>query len=307
MQLMRHASADAAALALLRNQRGYARVAQLNALGLSKDQVAARVRRGIFNRVSYGVIGLPGTDRTLAARAMRAVMIAGGDAVAALWTAAELHGLDAPRDAETHVVATGSPRPTPAADVYVHRTRSLPMEHVTTVDRVPTTSLDRTIVDCVSRLNHWSAVRVLDSASPSAATWRRINDTAEDLSNGRAGVRAIALLTAPDGADRMRSILERLARDALRLRGVPDGEWNVPLADTGGQIREVDLYFRAAKLVVEFDGLRFHRRPGALQRDRAGDRRLQLAGLRVLRYTWKDVAYRASAMANEVSIALAAT
>lgn len=306
MRRMKNASADAAAIKLLRQQQGYARVHQLYALGLSKDQVADRVRRGVFAREYYGVVGLAGTDSSLASKAMRAVMIAGEGAVASLWTAAALHRLEAPHDNQTHVVVLGSPRPDPVADVHVHRTRYLPPDHLVKVNRVPTTSIDRTIVDCSELLDHWAALAVLDSCSPSASTWRRINATAETMSNGRAGVRAIAAVTAPGGAERMRSALERLARDALRLHDVPDGEWNVPLADHRGLIREVDLYFRAAKLIVEFDGLRFHRGPGAQQRDRANDRRLQLAGSRVLRYTWKDVVYRADATVKQVAVALAA-
>jgi very-short-patch-repair endonuclease len=92
--------------------------------------------------------------------------------------------------------------------------------------------------------------------------------------------------------------------EALLQAGMPIGEWNVPLSDPAGRIREVDLCYRDARLVVELDGLRFHRSRLAQQRDRASDRRLQLAGWRVLRFTWDEVVHRPAGVADEIGRAL---
>ena len=87
-------------------------------------------------------------------------------------------------------------------------------------------------------------------------------------------------------------MLERRARQALRAYGVPNGEWNVKLADARGPIREVDLLYRSHRLAIEYDSLRIHREPDAMRRDRATDRRLQIIGYRVLRFSWQDVFLR---------------
>jgi hypothetical protein len=184
--------------------------------------------------------------------------------------------------------------------MYIHRTRYLPPEHITTLKNVPITSLARTIVDCAQRLAVPRALRVLDSCSASARIWPEIHRTADRLSNGRAGVRAIADATAPDGAERMRSTLERHARDALKTYGVPEGQWNRTIYDNHGRIREVDLCYPEARLIVELDGLSFHRGPSAAQRDRETDRRLLLARWRVLRFTWSDVMERPHFFAAQV-------
>jgi very-short-patch-repair endonuclease len=52
---------------------------------------------------------------------------------------------------------------------------------------------------------------------------------------------------------------------------------------------EVDAYWPQAKLVVELDGYAFHRSPDAFERDRARDVALTLAGLRVIRLSWRGV------------------
>jgi predicted transcriptional regulator of viral defense system len=297
-------SVDAAALRLLRSQHGYATVSQLYDLGMSKDQIAERVRKRILVRHGYGVVGLDPPDRTIAARAMRGVLRIGGGAVACRWTAAELHGIDAPRSEQVHVVVHGDRRRRERDNVHVHRTRYLPDDHIVTACDVPSTSVPRTLVDCATDLDHWLALRMLDSVSASASLWGTIHHTAERMSNGRAGVRAIADVTAPDGHQRFRSSLERRAFDALRTHGLPEAEWNVVIHDDRGRVREVDMCFRPARLVVEFDGLRHHRARRQAQRDRETDRRLALAGWRVLRFTWWDVVRRPAVVANQIATAM---
>ncbi len=301
---MHDQSADAAAFRLLRKQHGFGRVSQLIELGLSHTQIALRVRKGLLAREAHALVALPDAEDTLQSRTMRAVLMAGEGAAACLWTAAALHGLDAPPDEQTHVVVEGSRKRSPTAKIYFHRTRYLPHEHITKISSIPTTTVPRTVVDCASLLDRWTAMQLLDSCNASGTLWRAIHLTAIELSNGRAGVRAIADATAPDGPARMRSALERHAAEALHSRGVPSGEWNVVVHDARGRVREVDLCYRAHKLIIEFDGLRFHNRRATFRRDRATDRRLQLGGWRILRFTWQDVVYRPAAMAHEIMRAL---
>ncbi len=52
---------------------------------------------------------------------------------------------------------------------------------------------------------------------------------------------------------------------------------------------EVDLLWREERLVVEVDGYAFHSTRSAFERDRARDADLQARGLRVLRFTWRQI------------------
>ncbi len=301
---MRDFSADAAAIRLMRQQHDCALVSELHEVGLSRGQIALRIQQGLFQRLARGVIGLRDREDTPHGRAMRAVLIARPGAVACRWTAAEILCLDAPRSPVAQVLVEGCRRRNPTDDVHIHRTRHLPPQHVVTSRSVPMTSVARTIVDCAAELDGWSALRLLDSCNASPSVWRAIRSTADALSNGRAGVRAIAEATHPEGAGRLRSVLERHAADALRTSGVPLGDWNVVISDGRGRIREVDLCFREHRVVVEFDGLRYHELQARSERDRATDRRLQLAGWTVLRFTWRDVTTRADVMTRDIAKAL---
>lgn len=297
---MDKSTADAVAIELMMSQHGLALISQLREVGWSYDQINRRVRKRILVRHDRHVVSLGRPAQSFLARTMRHVLSAGPRAVAALWTAAELHALDTPRDRQVHALVHGNRARPPSPDLYVHRTRFLPSEHVTKVQRIPVTSIDRTVVDCSSRLDRWSALRLLDSCNPSPTMWRTIHTTAVRLSNGRPGVQGLIAATSPDGANRFRSMLERRAHEALRAHGAPDGEWNLPISDAHGHIREVDLAFPQQQLAVEYDGLRVHAKAAAQQRDRATDRRLQVLGWRVLRFTWEDVVQRPDHMAAEV-------
>jgi len=83
--------------------------------------------------------------------------------------------------------------------------------------------------------------------------------------------------------------------------------WNVPVRDQHGHVREVDLCFPHEKLIVEFDGLRHHLSPGQARQDRATDRRLALAGWRVLRFTCWDVVHSPTTVTNDVLVALSSS
>lgn len=292
-------------MALLRRQHGSAEVSQLRGLGFTDHQIRQRIRRGLLIRAGRGVVTLPGGPGSLLERASLATLRAGDDAVCALWTAAELHRLDAPRDAAIHVVVPWPLHRRSSRGIVIHRSRYLPPAHRTAVRRVPVTTVDRTVVDCARLTDRWSALAMLDSASLSVRQWSAIHSTAARLSNGRAGVRALVDATAPDGGVRFRSRLERLASTALAGAGIGDGRWNRSVSDRhGDHVREADLVFDAERLIVELDGLRFHRPPDAAQRDRTLDRRLQLAGWRVLRFTWRDVVDRTATVVGDVRIAL---
>ncbi len=101
----------------------------------------------------------------------------------------------------------------------------------------------------------------------------------------------------------VRTTIDRAA--ALDAAGLPARETNVVLVDARGRIREVDVLFRKARLVVEWDGLRFHSSAAQRRRDRAGDRRLVIARYRVLRFECQDVRTRTGHVAEEVRAALA--
>jgi very-short-patch-repair endonuclease len=84
-----------------------------------------------------------------------------------------------------------------------------------------------------------------------------------------------------------RSELEARLLELVRRCGLPEPEVNVRLAGF-----EVDLLWRAERLVVEADGMEFHASRAAMERDRRRDAVLASRGVRVLRVTWTQVTRR---------------
>lgn len=104
--------------------------------------------------------------------------------------------------------------------------------------------------------------------------------------------------------DGTKSRLERRFLRLCRSAGIPPPRVNfwIPLPIAAGGY-EVDCCWPEQRLVVELDSRRHHATTRAFRNDRERDRDLTLAGWRVVRYTWWDVAERAEraeSVADEV-------
>ncbi len=104
---------------------------------------------------------------------------------------------------------------------------------------------------------------------------------------------------ASRGAQLTNEELELRLRRLVRTHGLPPAELNARVAG-----EEVDACWRAAGVIVETDGWRFHRGRAAFQRDRAKSNRLTLLGWTVLRFTHDDVARRPAQVADAIGRAV---
>jgi very-short-patch-repair endonuclease len=66
----------------------------------------------------------------------------------------------------------------------------------------------------------------------------------------------------------------------------------------------VDAVWRAARVVVELDGLQGHRSRAQIERDRMNDLRLRAAGYTVLRYTWEQLTKEPELVLSDLKLAL---
>jgi very-short-patch-repair endonuclease len=82
------------------------------------------------------------------------------------------------------------------------------------------------------------------------------------------------------------SVLERRFLEIARRSGLPEPE-------TGRWVNgfKVDFYWPGLGLVVETDGLRYHRTPAQQAKDHARDRAHAAAGLTSLRFSHADVTF----------------
>jgi very-short-patch-repair endonuclease len=174
-------------------------------------------------------------------------------------------------------------------DIAIRTTRSLPPEDVAVRDRIPCTSVARTLLDLAGIVTP----RVLDRALEQSMVLRLYDHGAVmralERANGRRGAgmlrQCVAKLTEePLGT---RSELERRILELIRDAGLPRPVANVRVAGF-----EVDLCWLDQRFIVEADGRRTHDTPQAFERDRQRDLELGARGWQVIRITWRQLVER---------------
>jgi predicted transcriptional regulator of viral defense system len=269
---------------LVRRQHGVITRAQLLDLGLATGAIAYRLRSGRLHRVHHGVYAVGRPDLSRAGRWMAAVMSCGSEAVLSHRSAAALHGIVdvAVRRIEVTVPPASAHR-RPALRVY---RRTVEAEERTVIDGVPITTADRTLLDLAPLLSRKRLEAAVNAADK------------HDLVDPEQLRAALARYAGQRGVVRLRQLLDRhtftltaseLEREFLPIAraaglGQPrTGEW------VNGF--EVDFHWPDLGLVVETDGLRYHRTPATQARDRLRDQTHTAAGLTTLRFTHAQVRY----------------
>ena len=180
----------------------------------------------------------------------------------------------------THVVVPGGQRG--RRGIVFHRARELSGIRATH-DGIPVTTPSRTLLDLAGVLSPRRLERAVETADR-----HDLLDVAElarliESSRGRKGTgRLTSVLARLRPVPQTRSELERRFLRLCDDAGLPRPAVNVPV--TGF---EVDFLWPGARLVVEVDGFEWHRDRAAFERDRRRDARLQLAGYRVVRVTYR--------------------
>ena len=266
-------------------QHGVAGIAQLRAAGLRDAAIARRVAGARLHRVHRGVYAVGHLGLTRHGEWLAAVLASGPGAVLSQASAAALWELRPDTTRRVHVTVPSRAGRVGPAVVALHRPRRFPYEDVTVHRGIPVTTPSRVLFDVAAGLPRHELARAVEQADV-----RGLLDL-ERLGELVAGARGRR------GVPRLRQVLAELAqptttRSDLEARlllacadaGLPRPEVNTRLAGY-----EVDFLWRAARLVVETDGRATHATRAAFERDRARDAALQVAGYRVVRFTYRQV------------------
>lgn len=261
---------------VLRTCGGAARWKELDALGFTRDSLAAAVREARVVRVHRGCYALPeATLQNVMATVFRA------KPTCLSWC--ERAGL--PLEQPTTTVhlgvpqsrAIGRPRERPVSGVTLHRHGAYP-------DDIPLAHLDVAAL-CSTPL---AQLALIDAA---LARGLVMMSDLGDLQHGDQR-RRDWLRKSADA--RSGSLAETYARVAFVEAGLDV----VPQARIGA-IGCVDLLVEGV-VVVETDGYAYHSDRDQFERDRLRDRDLTLAGFTPLRFTYHDVLQRTSEMVSDV-------
>lgn len=215
---------------------------------------------------------------------MAAVLACGPGAALSHGSAAALWGIGPLLPDVEVTIPTASPRR--RGGVRIHRRPNLLPTHVTVRRAIPVTNPVRTTLDLAGRLGSARLERAINEADRLGLFSPEALLTALDA---YAGVR---------GAARLRSILEartfRLTDSELErrfLRIVEEAGLSLPLTRQDVNGFRVDFFWPDLGLVVETDGLTYHRTPSQQARDRVRDQAHLAAGLTPLRFTHAQVRY----------------
>jgi very-short-patch-repair endonuclease len=278
-------SAARGAWALARDQQDLVTRAQLLELGYSSKSIKHRVAKGRLHPVGWGVYAVGTPHLTRHGRWMAAVLMCGPDAALSHESAAALFEIRADRDGKIEVSVPSQVRRRPRGIVVHRRTRRGAWE-VTVHHGIPTTSPVCTLVDLGTRLNP----RQLEAA---------VNEADKrDLIDPESLRSALDRLARRPGVALLRELLDRrtfrLTDSELERRFLPIvRRVGLPPPTTQQKVNgfDVDFYWPDLDLVVETDGLRYHRTPAQQARDRLRDQTHLAAGTTPLRFTHAQVRF----------------
>lgn len=270
---------DAAIWDLVRRQHGAVARRQLLDLGLSRRRIERRIASGRLHPVWRGVyaVGRPLLGRH--GRWMAAVLACGPDAALSHGSAAALWGFGAEQGdlIDVSVPATSRVR---LPGIRAHRRTEILLADVSVQEGIPVTSPVCTLIDQALRLRPMQLERAVNEADKLDRVRADVLRASLEDHPGRPGVAALRRLLDPLAFRLSDSQLEQLVRPLARASGLPAPETK---AWVNGY--EVDFFWPELGIVVEADGLRYHRTASQQKRGLERDQAHLAAGMWPLRFS----------------------
>lgn len=290
--MRRRTDTDREIAALATRQHGVITRRQLAAAGLHPSAIDRRVRCGRLIALYRGVYAVGHTALCAEGRMLAAVLACGPRAVLSHASSALVWRLRRSGARLIDVtVPTGAGRVRRRADLRVHRRADLGADEVTTRGGIPITTPARTILDLAADLDRRGVERAIDEAEVLGLFDPRAFCAVVEAHPNAQGARRLAavLATHTAGSTLTRTDLEELFLGFCAAQGLQRPRVNHGIAGL-----EADFFWPEPLLVVEVDGYRFHRTRAKFERDRQRDALLAARGVRVLRFTDRQIKQRPS-------------
>jgi very-short-patch-repair endonuclease len=270
---------------LARRQHGVITRTQLLDLDFSSRAIEHRLAAGRLHALYRAVyaVGRPGLTRH--GRWMAAVLGCGPGATLSHGSAAAYLGIgnERGRRIEVSVPSHASGR---TSGVWVHRRATFGTGEIAVREAIPVTSPALTLVDLASYLSRDRLEAAINQADKGDLVDPETLRSTLDRMPSRPGLAALRKTLDRRTFTLTDSELERRFLPIARRAGLPrpvTGQW------VNGF--KADFYWPELGLVVETDGLRYHRTPAQQARDRVRDQVHTAAGLIPLRFTRAQVTF----------------
>jgi very-short-patch-repair endonuclease len=269
---------------LVRRQHGVVSRSQLFSLGFSADAIEHRIAVGRLHRLWKGVYAVGRPDVGRYGQLTAAVLSCGPQALVSHGGAGWLWGI-VPWDGQIDVVVPyGVARR--RRDIHLHRRLALDPVRIGRVVGIPVTDPVDTIIDLASDRSPSQLARVVREADRLDLVDPEGLRAALDRTPRRPGIGRLRSLLDSETFALTDSELERRFLRLVHAAALPQPETQVQLNGIC-----VDFYWRELGLVVETDGLRYHRTPSQQNRDLQRDQAHAAAGLTSLRFSASQVRF----------------
>jgi very-short-patch-repair endonuclease len=270
---------DAAIWALVRRQHGVIARRQLLEFGLGPRRIERRIASGRLHPVWRGVyaVGRPLLDRR--GRWMAAVLACGPEAVLSHGSAAALWGFGTEPGGLIDV-SIPARRRSRLPGIRVHRRIETFLADAAVQEGIPLTSPARTLIDQATRLRPMQLERAVNEADKLDQVRADALHASLDDYRDQPGVAPLRALLDPLAFRLSDSGLEQLMRTLARATELP-----MPETKTWVNGYEVDFFWPELGIVVEADGLRYHRTPSQQRRGLERDQGHLAAGMWPLRFS----------------------
>jgi very-short-patch-repair endonuclease len=276
-------------------QHGIVARRQLLKLGFNSREIEHRVGRGRLHGVMRGVYAVGWPKLTQERRWMAAVLACGDDAMLSHRSAAALWGIGSEPKGRVDISVRRRAE-LRRRGLRVRGRPTLDPKDVVERDGIPVTCPIRTLVDLATELRPPSVERAVNEADKRDLVDPETLRLALDAYTGQAGVPALRKLLDKRTFRLSDSDLEIFFRPIAVEAGLP-----FPLSKQIVNGWEVDFYWPDLGLVVETDGLRYHRTASTQTRDARRDRAHALAGMTPLRFTHYEIKHEPARVRAELS------
>lgn len=258
---------------------------QLLELGFSEGAIRHRLEAGRLHPIFRGVYAVGRPEVTRYGRWMAAKLACGRHAVLSHETAAVLWGI---RDREpAHIdISLDAAVFRRVPGIRVHRRSNLREDDLATCRGIPVTSPVCTLVDLATRLSPDQLEAAINAADRLDLVDPESLRAALQALPRRPGLATLRRILDRDTFTLTESELERGFLALVRKAGLP-----LPLTQQWVNGYRVDFFWPKLWLVVETDGLRYHRTPARQVADLRRDQAHAAAGLERLRFPRAQIRY----------------
>jgi hypothetical protein len=264
----------------------------LLALGFSKIAIEHRVATGRLHAIARGIYAVGRPELSPKGRWMAATLACGDGAVLSHRSATELWGIGYESERQIHVTIrrrSGLAR----RGITVHARPSLGARAVVVRFGIPVTNPVQTLIDVATELKPMRLERAVNEADKHDLVDPETLRAALDAYRGMPGVKTLRTMLDRHTFRLSDSDLEILFRPLAVAAGFP-----VPLTKHWVLGYETDFFFPDHGLIVETDGLRYHRTAAQQARAAVRDQKHVAAGFTVLRFTHWQIAHAADEVAG---------